>query len=784
MAANCPHSAHLPGWLSGALSQEEQASLAGHLETCVACQQTLESLTQPGDEWAFDKNDPDSSALCALVQRLQSERPQVRDAGGDMDAVLAVLVPASRAGSLGRMGNYEVLEVIGQGGMGVVLKAVDTRLDRVVALKVLSPCLAASASARQRFVREGRVAAAICHDNVVPIHAVDEAGGLPFLVMHYVRGVSLQQRLDRGDRPGLAEIVQIGAQVASGLAAAHAHGLVHRDVKPANILLDDAGRVKLSDFGLARAVDDFSLSQSGLVVGTPTYMAPEQARGEAVDHRADLFSLGSVLYVLCTGHAPFRASSTLATLRRVCDDEPEPIRGINPDVPSWLVELISRLHAKDPARRIASATEVARLLECAVSPIGLPGTELIRPGPARRARRWIWIAAAGFFLATLVVIGVTRLAQSGSAFFLSDDGVLVVEIEDPDAVTMVEADGRQVELVGRGRREVSLPPGTHAFWIEKNGTVVQRQLITIIRGDRTVVRVPLRLKTLRLRARLSAGTAWLGAVAVSPDGTRLAAGSDDLIVRVWDVRAEKLLAELPDCRNAVFTSDGARIITGCKDESVRIWNLASKTPGPPIARHRKKIRTLALSHQGKWLATGSEDGSSIVCEVATGREVWRFEPGGGWVLRVAFAPDDRLLAATYADNTVRLWNLETGNQVAHFSDRQGWLPALAYAIDGKTLATGWDSGAIVIWSLPVPQKVATLRGHNGLVNSLAYLPDGRHLVSVGSDKTVRVWDLDTSEEAFRGEAEGRIWSVAVDPKGQWLATAGEQKAVLIWELGP
>src|SRR5262249_15187541 len=155
--------------------------------------------------------------------------------------------------------------------------------------------------------------------------------------------------------------LRIGLQVALGLAAAHARGLVHRDVKPANILLErDTGRVKLTDFGLARAVDDASLTQSGVVSGTPLYMAPEQARDEALDHRADLFSLGSVLYALCTGRPPFRASSTPALLRRICDEEPRPVREINPKVPPWVAALIAALHAKDPARRIASAEEVAR----------------------------------------------------------------------------------------------------------------------------------------------------------------------------------------------------------------------------------------------------------------------------------------------------------------------------------------------------------------------------------------------------------------------------------------
>ena len=187
------------------------------------------------------------------------------------------------------------------------------------------------------------------HDHVVAIHAVDAWKGLPYLVMPFIPGQSLQERVDRDGPMDLKEVLRIGIQTAQGLESAHAQGLVHRDVKPSNILLENGvERVKLTDFGLARAVDDASLTQSGVVAGTPQYMSPEQARGEPVDHRSDLFSLGSVIYFMCAGHAPF-GSSTPAVLRRVSDEQPRRIREINPDVPMWMAEIIERLHAKNPA---------------------------------------------------------------------------------------------------------------------------------------------------------------------------------------------------------------------------------------------------------------------------------------------------------------------------------------------------------------------------------------------------------------------------------------------------
>ena len=215
-----------------------------------------------------------------------------------------------KANALGRLGHYDVLEVVGRGGMGIVLRAFDEKLHRVVAIKVLAPALAASGPARQRFVREARATAAVTHDNVIAIHAVEETGPVVYLVMQFIDGqhpFKDKNRSQGGAQP-LHEILRIGRQVAEGLSAAHRQGLVHRDIKPANILLENGiERVKITDFGLARAADDSSLTQSGVIAGTPMYMSPEQANGQHVDHRADLFSLGSLLYAICTGHTPFRA---------------------------------------------------------------------------------------------------------------------------------------------------------------------------------------------------------------------------------------------------------------------------------------------------------------------------------------------------------------------------------------------------------------------------------------------------------------------------------------------
>jgi uncharacterized protein (TIGR03067 family) len=358
--------------MHGRVPESERSELVGHLEGCERCQKVLEDLAAAPAAWSRGIRDigqaqpAGGEALRRVMEKLKASAHADTGAGGEVEAEVRLdfLSPADKPGLLGRLGPYDITQVIGRGGMGIVLKAIDPGLERVVAIKVLAPTLATNAVARRRFKREAQAAAAISHDHVVTIHAVDEANGLPYLVMQYIDGMSLQDRIDRVGALELKEILRIGAQAASGLAAAHAQGLIHRDIKPANILLENGvQRVKITDFGLARAIDDASVTQSGFVAGTPQYMAPEQARGEPVDHRADLFSLGSVLYAMCTGRPPFNGTTTLSVLRRVSDDLPRPVAEINPAIPDWLVAVVARLHAKEPADRYQSAGEVAGELE-------------------------------------------------------------------------------------------------------------------------------------------------------------------------------------------------------------------------------------------------------------------------------------------------------------------------------------------------------------------------------------------------------------------------------------
>ncbi len=412
---DCPGPADLQGLLDGTLAPDAEARLSDHLGECARCQQQLEALAAGAghDVQAYLHERPSDTLPADLHHALVDlTAPPAPRPGADRgeDLLLRALTPANGEEGLGWLGPYRVTEILGRGAFGVVLKAFDPALHRYVALKVLAPQLASSAAARLRFAREARAAAAVRHENVVGIYGVDEANGLPYLVMEYVAGLSLQQRLDLVGPLRLEEVLRIGLQTACGLAAAHAQGLIHRDVKPANILLENGiERVKVTDFGLARAADDASLTQSGVIAGTPQYMSPEQARGEPLDHRADLFSLGSVLYALCTGRAPFRAGTTLAVLRRICEETPRPVNQVNPDVPAWLAEVVALLQAKEPAERLQSAAQVAELLEQFLAQRRQPWRREKPPPLPRRRRTTLATARRVVTAAFCIAAGVGAL---------------------------------------------------------------------------------------------------------------------------------------------------------------------------------------------------------------------------------------------------------------------------------------------------------------------------------------------------------------------------------------
>lgn len=333
---------------------------------------------------------------------------------GKLDEPIAgqVHVPLLEPGDPEMIGKFRILQRLGKGGMGVVYKAYDEALQRFVAIKAVSRELASDEVARRRFIREARAVAAIRHTNVITIHAVESQGEIPYLVMELIDGCTLRAFRKREEPLTPLRILSIAAQIASGLTAAHVRGVVHRDVKLTNIMIDGSDRVVITDFGLARAVmDNANLTSGAMPLGTPAYMSPEQVQGEPVDARSDLFSFGCVLYAMYTGYSPFQGLNPLEMARKVTEFKPPSLKDINPNAPEFFSDIVDRLLQKDPDRRYQSSLEVRDLLLRHLRELNQSSTDeidamLFHTHRKKKKRpRWKWITASATALVLLFVAG-------------------------------------------------------------------------------------------------------------------------------------------------------------------------------------------------------------------------------------------------------------------------------------------------------------------------------------------------------------------------------------------
>ena len=759
----------------------------------------------------------------------------------EVEHSLSFLQPSEKSESLGRLGHYEILELIGRGGMGIVLRAFDDKLHRVVAIKVIAPQLAASSPPRKRFLREARAAAAIRHEHVVDIHAVEEEP-IPYLVMEYVPGENLQQKLDRVGPLELPEVLRFGRQIACGLAAAHARGLIHRDIKPANILLESGvdQHVKITDFGLARAADDASLTQSGMIAGTPMYMAPEQTQGETTDHRADLFSLGSVMYTMCSGRPPFRASTSLAVLKRVAEDTPRPIREIIPEVPQWACDIIARLHAKKPEDRYQSAAEVADLLGRCLAELqqqgqvisvgqaaGMPEKERgerrdtkgeakadvrpqVQPGALPRGkRRWGLAAAVALLLlgglSFTEATGVTNVRASVIRIF-TGDGTLIVEVNDPGVKVTIEGDGGLV-ITGAGPQEVRLRPGSYKLQAAKDGKPIRldQELVTITRGDKLVVRVAVEPKGL---ADASAGlpesdeirrfegqSGAIYDVAYSPKESIVAAACHDECIRLWDADSGKLIRILEGHTNLVsgvaFSTDGKQIVSSSYDGTVRLWNLATGKQVRRLETGAAELHSVALSEDATLALCGGVAnrpgvmGTIQLWDLKNGKRI----PGFGdvpstHVYRVAISPDGRTALSGGNDSVVRLWDMASGKQLQQLPHPAPVNPA--FSSDGQRALSSSDDKIIRLWNWEQGKLVLAghLRGHTSSVNRAVFSPNGRQVISSSADNTMRLWDVESGKELHRfvGHTEG-VRGLVFSPDGRYLVSGSlVDGSVRLWKV--
>jgi WD40 repeat protein/serine/threonine protein kinase len=815
----------------GEVTIQDVDTLGEHLIHCQRCAQAAgvlqgnDSLTVAIRAGAILTDETDRTRIDELIEEMRGLASPGPEGGVESLPTYDFLAPAQQPDEIGRLGPYRVLSVLGEGGMGVVFRAEDEQLRRLIALKVMKPALAANPSARRRFLREGQTTAALEHEHVVSIYQVGEDRGVPFLAMPLLKGESLEERLGCTELLPLAVVLRIGREIAAGLAAAHAHGLIHRDIKPANVWLETVGhvsnvpfspgrwepgpttRVQLLDFGLARPVfDDAHLTQEGIVAGTPHYMAPEQAEGKAVDHRGDLFGLGCVLYRLATGKLPFPGANTLAVFRALAVQRPKPPREINPAVPRALSDLTMKLLAREPEDRPSSAAAVVEALAA------------IERGPtASRSRRHrlLTVAAALLFLGTL--------AGFATLFLRTPDGTLIVQIDDPGVEVTVEADGG-LAITGAGIQKVRLRPGSYRWQATKDGKPVKSDIVTITRGDKQVVRVTLdpaavpsaftspplgsldRLDPARIPAEERfawqpqelvrvlgehRGRHWGEAysAAFRPDGKVIASGGSDGVIRLWDAETLREQAVLTGHRGSVlsvtFSPDGQFLLSAGEDRTLWRWDVATGKQLRRFDGHTSSVNGAALSADGRHALSGGGDGDNSVrlWDLETGEQLLRCTGHTAGVYSVALSADGLRALSGGNDRTARLWDLKTGKELLSFPGHTDLVRAVALSPDGRLALSGGgpNDSTVRLWEVETGRELHAFAGHTRTVNSVAFSPDGRRALSGGGggDLTCRLWDVDSGKELRRLDRAGG-WSTAFSPDGRRAVSA--YAGLRLWDL--
>jgi WD40 repeat protein len=754
--------------------------------------------------------------VCGLTG---SFRPTPPPGSADPNVTVVEAVPPFAASTPRTFGDYELLEEIARGGMGVVYRARQISLNRVVALKMILAGRLANAADVQRFRNEAEAAALMGCAGVVPIYEVGAHDGQHYYSMKLVEGGSLAQHVGRfRDRP--RDAARLVAAVARAVHYAHQRGILHRDLKPANVLLDgppEAPTPLVTDFGLARRVEGGDgLTQSNAVLGTPAYMAPEQALGKGgLTVAADVYSLGVILYELLTGRTPFGADNALETLVRLRDEKPAPPRSLNPRVGRDLEIICLKSLDKDPGRRYASAEALADDLDrwAAGAPVGA------RPaGWWERAWKWARrrpaLAGAYALLAAAAAAGLTAAAVSWRLW------------ETQDALARERSfKGEADEQRGRAESALYANLLTRAYLEWRDDNVVQADALlgkcpAARRGWEW--RYVKQLCHSELRS-FTPPDEGLRGVGFAPDGRPLAASfvGGAAGVKVWEVEdgreVLRLRPHFGGIFQVVFSPDGRRLGASqtAAAPAAAVWDAAD---GKQITADPEKF---SGALRGDGLCTRDEADGTVTVRAGDGRVVVRAKPPGPRPRAEAVSPDGNRLATAGADGVVRLWGADAAGQVIPACDgavdRLVWSPdgarvaaagpagvavadaaggrtvtlavpdspvrVAVFSPDGRRLATAGTDFTVRIWDAADGRETAVLRGHGNLVDDVAWSPDGRRLVTSALDGTVKVWDAAGPQEfrTFAGHAK-QVEAVAFSPDGRRLASAGWDDVVKVWDV--
>jgi WD40 repeat protein/tRNA A-37 threonylcarbamoyl transferase component Bud32 len=683
---------------------------------------------------------------------------------------------------------FEILGVLGKGGMGVVYKARHTKLKRLVALKMIRGDALAGAEHLARFQVEAEALARLQHPNIVQIYEVGSHANNPFFALEFVDGGDLATRLDDTPQPSRwsAEMLET---LARAMHVAHEQNIIHRDLKPANVLLSQEGTPKITDFGLAKKLEEPGFTHSSVIMGTPSYMAPEQATGrvEIIGPLSDVYALGAMLYEMLTGRVPFVGENSMDTLLLVTTQEPVPPRQLQPKIPRDLETICLKCLEKQAQQRYASALELALELRRFLNDEPI----LARPvGLAARMTRWcrrnpllaLASSVAGLALIAAFVLSISfGFYQAHAAEQLRD--ALKQSEENNLAAQRLSATlalDRGLNLCEQGQADAGL------LWLGRGLELANRvgadDLETVIRANVSGWRRQLT----PLLARLD--HPWdLQAVAISPDGRLVVTGSSSGKIQIWDVNSRRRLGpplEHPQGVNALAFSPDSRTIVSGGFDSVRVWNVAThQLAYPPL--QVGVVESLAFSPDGKQFLVGDRSANLYLWDTATGKMPGEPIHPGYEVMAVAFSPDGKTFLTGGYNHQAQLWDVATRKPILAPILHPHVVRAVSFSPDGKLLLTGcWDNRAR-LWETATGKAVREPLLHQHYVNAVAFSPDGKFILTSSRDKTARLWETATGLPVGAPlQHPGDVVGLAFRFDGRTVLTGCEDGKARLWRVNP
>jgi eukaryotic-like serine/threonine-protein kinase len=635
--------------------------------------------------------------------------------------------------------DYQLLELLGEGAIGSVYHGYNPHRNQHAAVKILTnPTSTPHPNDVERFILEARTVASLQHPHIVPLYDYGTDKGFYFIAMRLFTGGSLHDWLEaslhQGVLPSLGEVRQLIRQLASALDYAHRKNVIHRDVKPTNVMFDEHGTAYLVDFGIVKLTDVATwLTQHDMMVGTPAYMAPEQWRGEAVTPATDQYALGVMAYQLISGQIPFDAPSHHVLMYKHINEHPIPISELRPDIPPAIQQVLQTALAKNPGERYPSITTFAEALSHAIHGAeGVPTVfsiyrPLLRVAPTPTLYRpkeqpsdflkplMIGMGVGAVFL----VVCTLSVLFTGLRVFGENDDELIL----PTAI-----------------EEITAPPDA--------ATITPLPLSVIQTATATIAPTPLPLS--------------------SP---------------VNDIQQIAAIDAVDNSIRAVeFHPSGAVFASGGSNGTIQIWDANSKTQLASLNGHNGVIYDLTYDHDGSRLASASADGTVRLWDGISGQSVAVLSGHTGDVRRVVFSPDGSLLASTGQDKTVRLWDVAGGTQLAVFEASNERVLGAVFSLDGTTLITGWDSNTLAIWNIASLNQRTRLIGHTGEIRAIAFSPRKNIIASSSSDNTVRVWNVETGETLLVLSHQREVFNVAFSPDGAFLASGSADNQIYLWNV--